>query len=152
MNERRRSRLGRARIVRVVLLALAAGFVLGRAFHGRADHAGKAAASAETLWTCGMHPNVLQKEPGECPLCHMKLTPLVRGTDAAMVFQEPSTALNPVYPVGWQIAEGLRAHGKYTRREARAKAIDILRRVGIPDPEVKLSVTTLSQTGGLSPA
>lgn len=83
MNERRRARRGRARIVLVVLLALAAGFVLGRAFHGRADHAGKAASSAETLWTCGMHPNVLQKEPGECPLCHMKLTPLVRGTDAA---------------------------------------------------------------------
>ncbi len=36
----------------------------------------------------------------------------VRGRDAAMVFQEPSTALNPVYPVGWQIIEGLRAHGK----------------------------------------
>ncbi len=72
----------------------------------------------------------------------------VRGTDAAMVFQEPSTALNPVYPVGWQIAEGLRAHGKYTRREARAKAIDILRRVGIPDPEERVDHYPHQFSGG----
>ncbi|MGM0386200.1 MAG: ABC transporter ATP-binding protein [Actinomycetota bacterium] len=72
----------------------------------------------------------------------------VRGTDAAMVFQEPSTALNPVYPVGWQIAEGLRAHGKYTRKEARAKAIDILRRVGIPDPEKRVDHYPHQFSGG----
>jgi peptide/nickel transport system ATP-binding protein len=47
----------------------------------------------------------------------------VRGTDVAMVFQEPSTALNPVYTVGWQIMEGLRAHGDISKKEAREKAI-----------------------------
>ncbi len=57
-----------------------------------------------------------------------------RGRDVAMVFQEPSTALNPVYTVGWQIAEGLRAHGKVSRKQARARAIEILAKVGIPDP------------------
>ncbi|BDO40955.1 ABC transporter ATP-binding protein [Cellulomonas sp. NTE-D12] len=59
----------------------------------------------------------------------------VRGRDAAMVFQEPSTALNPVFPVGWQIAEGLRAHRRLSRAEAHREAVDVLRRVGIPDPE-----------------
>ncbi|HEX2074986.1 MAG TPA: ABC transporter ATP-binding protein [Geodermatophilus sp.] len=72
----------------------------------------------------------------------------VRGRDAAMVFQEPSTALNPVYPVGWQIAEGLRAHGKYSRKEARAKAIDVLRRVGIPDPEQRVDHYPHQFSGG----
>jgi peptide/nickel transport system ATP-binding protein len=72
----------------------------------------------------------------------------VRGTDVAMVFQEPSTALNPVYPVGWQIAEGLRAHGKYSRAEARAKAIEILDRVGIPEPEKRVNYYPHQFSGG----
>ncbi|MEU2348984.1 ABC transporter ATP-binding protein [Modestobacter sp. NPDC049651] len=72
----------------------------------------------------------------------------VRGEDAAMVFQEPSTALNPVYPVGWQIIEGLRAHGRYSRKEARAKAVDVLRRVGIPDPEVRIDHYPHQFSGG----
>ncbi|ABY23396.1 dipeptide transport ATP-binding protein [Renibacterium salmoninarum ATCC 33209] len=59
----------------------------------------------------------------------------VRGRDVSMVFQEPSTALNLVFTVGWQIAEGLCAHAakngkKVSRKEARAAAIEALRKVG----------------------
>jgi len=72
----------------------------------------------------------------------------VRGTDVAMVFQEPSTALNPVYPVGWQIAEGLRAHGRISNKEARAKAIEILERVGIPEPEKRVKYYPHQFSGG----
>jgi len=72
----------------------------------------------------------------------------VRGRDAAMVFQEPSTALNPVYPVGWQIAEGLRAHAKISKKDARAAAIDVMRRVGIPDPEVRVDHYPHQFSGG----
>lgn len=71
-----------------------------------------------------------------------------RGVDAAIVFQEPSTALNPVFSVGWQIMEGLRAHGKVSRSEARAKAIDMLGRVGIPEPETRIDHFPHQFSGG----
>ncbi|RXZ46226.1 ABC transporter ATP-binding protein, partial [Agromyces binzhouensis] len=72
----------------------------------------------------------------------------VRGTDVAMVFQEPSTALNPVYTVGWQIMEGLRAHGAVSKADARKRAIEILGRVGIPDPEHRVDHYPHQFSGG----
>ncbi|MGN6426994.1 ABC transporter ATP-binding protein [uncultured Leifsonia sp.] len=72
----------------------------------------------------------------------------VRGTDVAMVFQEPSTALNPVYTVGWQIAEGLRAHGSLSKKEAMAQAVEILGRVGIPEPEKRVKYYPHQFSGG----
>jgi peptide/nickel transport system ATP-binding protein len=72
----------------------------------------------------------------------------VRGTDVAMVFQEPSTALNPVYTVGWQIIEGLRAHSELSKKEARERAIEILGRVGIPDPESRIDHYPHQFSGG----
>ena len=72
----------------------------------------------------------------------------VRGRDVAMVFQEPGSVLNPVYPVGWQIAEGLRAHADISKKEAREKAVDVLRRVGIPDPEERVDHYPHQFSGG----
>jgi peptide/nickel transport system ATP-binding protein len=72
----------------------------------------------------------------------------LRGPAAAMIFQEPSTSLNPVYTVGWQLAEGLRAHGAVSKAEARATAIDVLRRVGIPDPERRVDDYPHQFSGG----
>ena len=72
----------------------------------------------------------------------------VRGTDVSMVFQEPSTALNPVYTVGWQIMEGIRAHGNVSRADAKKKAVEILGRVGIPDPEVRVNYYPHQFSGG----
>lgn len=78
----------------------------------------------------------------------------IRGTNAAMVFQEPATALNPVYKIGWQIAEGIRAHAnlyegkKLSKEEARKRAIDILGKVGIPDPEIRVDYYPHQFSGG----
>lgn len=72
----------------------------------------------------------------------------IRGVDAAMVFQEPSTALNPVYTVGWQIAEGLRAHGQFNRKQARTMAIEILEKVGIPEPKKRVDYFPHQFSGG----
>jgi peptide/nickel transport system ATP-binding protein len=72
----------------------------------------------------------------------------LRGPEVAMVFQEPSAALNPVYTVGWQIAEGLRAHGQYTKAQARRRSIEILERVGIPDPRRRVDDYPHQFSGG----
>ena len=58
----------------------------------------------------------------------------VRGDDIAMIFQEPMMSLNPVYAVGEQIAETVRVHRRVNRAEARARAVEMLRLVGIPEP------------------
>ena len=62
----------------------------------------------------------------------------VRGNDIAMIFQEPMTSLNPVYTVGDQIAEAVRLHKGLSRKDAHAKAIEMLTKVGIPRPEVRV--------------
>ncbi|GJF33373.1 ABC transporter ATP-binding protein [Kitasatospora sp. NE20-6] len=72
----------------------------------------------------------------------------LRGTAAAMVFQEPSTALNPVHPIGWQIAEGLRAHGRGTRASRRARAVELLEQVGIPEPGQRVNHYPHQLSGG----
>ena len=72
----------------------------------------------------------------------------MRGSEAAMVFQEPNSVLNPVYTIGWQIEEGLRAHGMTDKKELRAKAVDILTKVGIPDAETRVDYYPHQFSGG----
>ena len=63
----------------------------------------------------------------------------LRGKDVSMIFQEPSSALNPVYPIWWQFGEGLRAHDpKLSRKQIKARAVEALRRVGIQQPEKRV--------------
>lgn len=77
----------------------------------------------------------------------------IRGRDVAMVFQEPSTALNPVFSVSWQIAEGIRAHAgadgkRVSAKDAKARAVEALRKVGIPDPEDRVNYYPHQFSGG----
>ncbi|MDF2366231.1 ABC transporter ATP-binding protein [Sneathiella sp.] len=73
----------------------------------------------------------------------------LRGNDVSMVFQEPMTSLNPVFTVGEQIAETARTHFGLSRKEARNKAIEILRLVGIPSPEKRVDDYPHQLSGGM---
>ena len=73
----------------------------------------------------------------------------VRGAAISLIFQEPATALNPVFRVGDQIAETLLVHGRATRREAKARAIDLLRAVRIPDPDSRVNDYPHQLSGGM---
>ncbi|GAB2507911.1 dipeptide ABC transporter ATP-binding protein [Nocardia heshunensis] len=76
-----------------------------------------------------------------------ELRPL-RGTRAAMVFQEPQTALNPVQRIGTQITEALRAHRPIGKSEARARALELLGLVGIPEPGKRVDWYPHQLSGG----
>ena len=73
----------------------------------------------------------------------------VRGAQIAMIFQEPTTALNPVLSIGYQIAEGVLAHQKISKREAREISLSMLKKVGIPAPERRLDEYPHQLSGGM---
>lgn len=70
------------------------------------------------------------------------------GKDISMIFQEPMTSLNPVFTVGFQIAEVLRLHMGMNAKQARARAIALLEEVGIPDPQSKVDAYPSQMSGG----
>jgi peptide/nickel transport system ATP-binding protein len=72
----------------------------------------------------------------------------LNGRKIAMIFQDPLSHLNPVYPIGWQLEEVFTAHGIATGADARAMAIEILRRVGIPEPEKRVDQYPHQFSGG----
>jgi len=73
----------------------------------------------------------------------------MRGPVVSYIFQDPLTALNPLLTVGRQIGEGLRRHKGLNRAQARARTLDLLRRVGIPAPEMRLWQLPHQLSGGM---
>jgi len=73
----------------------------------------------------------------------------VRGNDISMIFQEPMTSLNPVYTVGDQIIEAVVLHQKVSKRQARARAVEMLKLVGIHSPEENVDAYPHQLSGGM---
>ena len=73
----------------------------------------------------------------------------IRGNQIGMIFQEPMTSLNPVFTVGRQLTEGLRVHKGMSRRQAKQRAIELLRKVRIPEPERRFAQYPHELSGGM---
>jgi len=73
----------------------------------------------------------------------------VRGQDISMIFQEPMSALNPVFDVGWQIGEPLRVHENLSTAASRTRAVELMQRVGIPSAEDRVDAYPHQFSGGM---
>ncbi len=73
----------------------------------------------------------------------------VRGASIGMVFQDPLASLNPYHRIGWQLVEAIQAHGRTSRRAARARALELLGQVGIPHPAQRLDDWPHQFSGGM---
>ncbi|PTV77133.1 ABC transporter ATP-binding protein [Agrobacterium pusense] len=72
----------------------------------------------------------------------------LRGNRISMIFQEPMSSLNPIYTIGSQIVEAIRIHSKLSKKQAEARALDLLRQVQIPEPEARLKQYPHQLSGG----
>ncbi len=92
-----------------------------------------------------------RREAGEMNLANadQDLMRTIRGNEIGMIFQEPMTALNPVFMVGRQLTEGLRIHKGMNKSEAEARALELLRQVRIPEPERRLKQYPHELSGGM---
>ena len=104
----------------------------------------------------GVLPPEAKITAGQIRLDGVDLVPLpgsalnrIRGPKLSMIFQEPMSALNPVMRVGWQIAEGPRVHMGYSRSKAAERAVELMRRVGIPDAERRFKAYPHEFSGGM---
>jgi oligopeptide/dipeptide ABC transporter ATP-binding protein len=73
----------------------------------------------------------------------------IRGKEIAMIFQEPMASLSPLYTVGSQIIEAIRLHDDVSKEEARSRAIELLRQVGIPRPDMRVDEYPFRLSGGM---
>jgi len=73
----------------------------------------------------------------------------IRGNSISMIFQEPMTSLNPVFSVGNQLTEAIRLHQKLNKKDARRKAVEMLKLVGIPQPEQRIREYPHQLSGGM---
>ncbi|HHF3525618.1 TPA: dipeptide ABC transporter ATP-binding protein [Haemophilus influenzae] len=108
------------------------------AIMGLIDHPGR--VSAESL----------QFENTDLLTLESKAKRQLIGADVAMIFQDPMTSLNPTYTVGFQIMEALKTHEGGTKKARKDRTLELLKLVGIPDPESRIDVYPHQLSGGMS--
>ncbi len=141
---------GEVRVIRDVSLSITAGRTLGLVGE---SGSGKSVTSLSIM---GLLPDVGARiEAGEIALMGQSLVGLprrkmeaMRGAQLAMIFQEPMTSLNPVFPVGRQVAESIQHHRKATRSEAMARVVALFEEVGLPDPGTRIHSYPHQLSGG----
>lgn len=146
-----KTRAGNARVLDHISLEISAGKILG--IVGESG-CGK---SMTALSIMGLVPNPPGKiTSGSISLNGRDLTHLsedelceIRGSEIGMIFQEPMTSLNPVFTVGEQIAESVRHHEKASKQAAMARAVEMLKAVDIPEPEIRARAYPHELSGGM---
>ena len=108
------------------------------AIMGLIDHPGR--VSAESL----------QFENSDLLTLESKAKRQLIGADVAMIFQDPMTSLNPAYTVGFQLMEAIKTHEGGTKKARKDRTLELLRLVGIPDPESRIDVYPHQLSGGMS--
>lgn len=78
-----------------------------------------------------------------------KMMRTIRGNEIGMIFQDPMTFLNPILKIGTQLTEGIRVHTKCSKTEAKERAIELMKQVGIPSPEKRLDQYPFEFSGGM---
>lgn len=142
---------GRLHALRGVDLTLAKGETL--ALIGESG-SGKSVTAEVLLGIIDMPPGRVDSgsilyDGRELLLMRSALRRRIQGNEIAMVFQDATAALNPVYTVGWQIAEQFKVHRDWSMARGREKAIELLARVGIPNPEERVDQYPHQFSGGM---
>jgi len=101
-------------------------------------------------WTATITADALMFDGVDLSTADAKVRRSIIGRDIAMIFQEPMSSLNPCFTVGFQIREALKSHLSMSRRERQIRAVELLRQVGLPEPEKRLRTFPHQLSGGMN--